>query len=290
MGWLTGVLRRVPAPMLIIAGIISLQVGAAIAKGLFGELPPIAFVWLRLLTTAVILLPVARPRLHGQSKHDLLVVLAFGCCLAIMNFAIYQAIARIPLGVAVTIEFLGPLTVAIVSSRRPRDLILVGLAGVGVALLGFTPHGLNVPGVAFALLAAASWAGYILLSRETGRRWPGISGLALASSVGAVGLAVPAILAAGDRLLEPKLLITGVLVGLMSSVIPYSLELSALRRIPPGVFGILMSLEPAAAALAAMLVIGEFLQPLQWIAVGCVVAASIGTTSTLRRPAVRERR
>ena len=235
----------------------------------------------------MILLPVARPRLRGRSRDDLLVVLAFGCCLALMNFSIYQAFARIPLGVAVTFEFLGPLSVAIVGSRRPRDLILVALAGGGVALLGFTPHGLNLPGIAFALLAAASWAGYILLSRETGRRWQGISGLALASTVGAVVLAAPAVLAGGSRLLRPELLIIGVLVGLMSSVIPYSLELNALRRIPPGVFGILMSLEPAAAALAAMLVIGEILQPLQWIAIVCIVAASIGTTSSLRRKPVR---
>jgi len=162
-------------------------------------------------------------------------------------------------------------------------VIVVVLAGAGVALLGFTPHGLNLPGVGFALAAAASWAGYILLSTETGRRWPGISGLAVASVVGAVGLAVPAILRAGSRLLDPKLLAVGVAVALMSSVIPYSLELNALRRIPRGVFGVLMSLEPAAAALAGMVVIGEFLRPTQWIAIGCVVAASVGTTSVLRR-------
>jgi inner membrane transporter RhtA len=278
-----GAVQRIPAPLLVIGGIISLQVGAAIAKGLFGQLSPTAFVWLRLLTSALILLPIARPRLRGRSRDDLVVALAFGCCLAIMNFSIYHAMARIPLGVAVTIEFLGPLAVAIIASRRAVDLILVVLAGSGVALLGFTPHDLNVGGVLFALTAAASWAGYILLSAETGRRWPGISGLAVASVVGAIGLAVPAILQAGGRLLDAKLLIIGLAVGLMSSVIPYSLELNALRRIPRGVFGILMSLEPAAAALAAMLVIGEFLSPTQWVAIACIVAASIGTSSALRR-------
>ncbi|SDS47879.1 inner membrane transporter RhtA [Microlunatus soli] len=272
-----------PAPLLIIAGIISLQLGAATAKGMFGRLPPTAFVWLRLVTTAVILLAIARPRFRGRTRRDMVVAVGFGCALAVMNFSIYQAMARIPLGVAVTIEFLGPLAVAIVGSRKPRDVLLVLLAGVGVALLGFTPHGLTLGGVLFALLAAASWAAYILLSRETGRRWPGISGLAVAGSVGAIGLAVPAIMAAGSRLLQPDLLIAGVLVGLMSSVIPYSLELNALRRIPAGVFGILMSLEPAAAALAAMIIIGEFLRPTQWLAVGCIVAASVGTTSLLRR-------
>lgn len=276
-------IRRIPAPLLVIGGIVSLQVGAAIAKSFFGSLPPTAFVWLRLLCTATILLAVARPRLTGRSRGDLVVALAFGCSLAIMNFSIYHAMARIPLGVAVTFEFLGPLGVAIVASRRAADVIVVVLAGAGVALLGFTPHGLNLPGVGFALAAAASWAGYILLSTETGRRWPGISGLAVASVVGAVGLAVPAILQAGSRLLDPRLLIIGVAVALMSSVIPYSLELNALRRIPRGVFGVLMSLEPAAAALAGMVVIGEFLRPTQWIAIGCVVAASVGTTSALRR-------
>lgn len=272
-----------PAPILIIGGIISLQFGAAIAKGLFGQLPPTAFVWLRLVTTAVILLAIARPRLRGRTRRDLLAAIAFGCALAVMNFSIYQAMARIPLGVAVTFEFLGPLAVAIVGSRRPRDVVLVALAGAGVALLGFRPQGLNLPGVLFALLAAASWAAYILLSRETGRRWPGISGLAVAASVGTIGLAVPAIIDAGDQLLQPELLAVGVLVGLMSSVFPYSLELTALRRMPTGVFGILMSLEPAAAALAGMIIIGEFLRPTQWLAVGCIVAASIGTTSVLRR-------
>ncbi|QGN33851.1 DMT family transporter [Microlunatus sp. Gsoil 973] len=276
--------RRIPAPILVIAGIISLQVGAAIAKSFFHALSPTTFVWLRLLCTAILLLAVARPRLSGRSRGDLVVALAFGACLAIMNFSIYHAMARIPLGVAVTIEFLGPLGVAIVASRRLADVILVVLAGAGVALLGFAPHGLNLAGVLFALAAATSWAGYILLSTETGRRWPGISGLAVASVVGALGLAVPAILQAGQRLLDPQLLIIGLTVALMSSVIPYSLELNALRRIPRGVFGVLMSLEPAAAALAGMVVIGEFLKPGQWLAIACIITASVGTTSLLRRP------
>lgn len=280
---LVGLLSRVPGTVLVIAGIVSLQVGASIAKGLFDQLPPTTFVWLRLLTSAVVLLLIARPRLRGRSAADLSVVLAFGGCLALMNFSIYQAMARIPLGVAVTIEFLGPLTLAVIGSRRPSHLVWVLLAGAGVGLLGFDPHGLNLPGVAFALLAAASWAGYILLSAETGRRWTGISGLGLASTVGAVGLAAPAILAAGDQLLQPRLLITALLVGLMASVIPYSLELNALRRMSPRVFSILMSLEPAAATLAALVLLGEILQPLQWIAIGCVIIASIGATAGSRR-------
>lgn len=273
---------RIPASLLVIGGIISVQFGAAIAKGLFPIVSPTAMVWLRLLISAVILLILGRPRLRGRSRTDLLVVLGFGICLTAMNWCIYQSFARIPLGVAVTFEFLGPLAVAIISSRRVRDLLWAVLAAAGVMLLGFTPHGITLVGVLFALAAGAAWAGYILFSRETGRRWPGISGLALASAVGAIGLAVPAIIEDGDQLLQSKVLILGVAVGLLSSVIPYSLELAALRRIPAGVFGILMSLEPAAAAFAAMILLREFLNVGQWLAVACVIAASVGATRTSR--------
>ena len=267
---------QVPAVWLVVAGIASVQVGAAIAKDLFHLVPPTAMVWLRLVTSAVMFLAIARPRLGGRSAADWRVALGFGVSLMTMNWAIYQSFARIPLGIAVTIEFLGPLTVAVVGSRRLRDLLWVVLAGAGVALLGAEPGDLTVGGVLFALLAAAGWASYILLSASTGRRWPGISGLAVASTVGAVVLAPPAVVEAGAGLLDPKVLGLGVAVGLLSSVIPYSFELKALRHIPPRIFGVLMSLEPAAAALAAMVLLGEFLTPLQWTAVGCVVAASVG--------------
>ncbi|HEX6878098.1 MAG TPA: EamA family transporter [Nocardioidaceae bacterium] len=269
----------VPAVWLVLAGIISVQVGAAIAKDLFHLVPPTAMVWLRLVTSAVMFAAIARPRLGGRSASDWRVALGFGVSLMTMNWAIYQSFARIPLGIAVTIEFLGPLTVAVVGSRRARDLVWVGLAGVGVALLGIEPGELTVAGVLFALLAGAAWAAYILLSASTGRRWPGISGLAVASVVGAVVLAPPAVLdAGGTDLLDPKVLVLGVAVGLLSSVIPYSFELRALRHIPPRVFGVLMSLEPAAAALAAMVLLGEFLTALQWTALACVVVASVGAT------------
>ncbi|MCW2804728.1 MAG: inner rane transporter RhtA [Propionibacteriaceae bacterium] len=276
---------RIPAVWLVIGGIWSVQFGAAIAKDLFGLVPPTAMVWMRLVTSAVIFVLVVRPRLRGHRRQDWLVALAFGVALLTMNWAIYQSFARIPLGVAVTIEFLGPLAVAVVGSRRPRDLVWVALAAAGVLLLGFSPSNLNLPGVLFALLAGAGWAAYILLSAQTGKRWPGISGLVIASLVGAAVLAPPAIIEAGSTLLEPKVLLLGVAIGLLSSVIPYSLELTALRRIPPRVFGILMSLEPAAAALAAMILLSEFLSASQWLAMVCVVAASVGATKTSRPPA-----
>jgi inner membrane transporter RhtA len=281
-------MNRIPAVWLVVSGIVSVQVGAAIAKDLFDLVPPTAMVWLRLITAAVILLAVARPPPTGHSRRDWLIVLGFGVSLMTMNWAIYQSFARIPLGIAVTIEFLGPLTLAVIGSRRLVDLIWVALAGIGVALLGLSRTTLTLAGVGFALLAAVAWACYILLSARTGRRWPGISGIAIASVVGAIALAPPAILEAGRVMLDPTVVALGVAVGLLSSVIPYSFELIALRRIPPRVFSILMSLEPAAAALAAMILLGEFLSLVQWLAMACVVIASIGatrTSSTLDQPA-----
>ncbi len=269
---------------LVLTAIFSVQFGAAIAKDLFELIEPTAMVWLRLATSAVILLIAVRPRISGRSRADWLIALGFGLSLLIMNWAIYQSFARIPLGIAVTIEFLGPLSVAILGSRQPRDLLWVLLAGSGVALLGVTPGRLSAAGVAFALLAALGWACYILLSAETGKRWPGLSGLAVASVVGSVALAGPSIVAAGSDLLRPRVLLLGIAVGLLSSVIPYSLELTALRRMPPRVFGILMSLEPAAAAIAGMILLAEFLRWTQWLALSCVVLASVGATRSARPP------
>jgi inner membrane transporter RhtA len=279
---------RIPAVWLVVTGIISVQVGSAIAKDLFDLVPPTAIVWLRLIISAVILLLMVRPRLTGHSGRDWLIVLTFGVNLLIMNWSIYQSFARIPLGIAVTIEFLGPLTVAVIGSRRLLDLIWVVLAGAGVALLGVSRASLTVAGVWFALLAAVAWACYILLSAQTGQRWPGISGLVIASMVGAIAMAPPAIVEAGRTLLDPTVLMLALAIGLLSSVIPYSFELIALRRIPPRVFSILMSLEPAAAAVAAMILLGEFLSVVQWLAMVCVMIATIGatrTSTTLDEPA-----
>ena len=269
---------------LVVIGIVSVQVGAAIAKGLFGEISPTSMVWLRLVTSALVLAAVARPQVRGRSRQDWLTVLAFGVSLGVMNWAIYQSFARIPLGIAVTIEFVGPLALAVAGSRRPRDLLWVLLAAGGVGLLGFERSGLDPVGVAFALVAGAAWAAYILLSASTGRRWPGLDGLAVASVVATALFTLPAVLSGGAALLEPRVLVLGALIGLLSSVIPYSCELVALRSLKPAVFGILMSLEPAAAALAAIVVLGELLAPLQWVAVACVVVASVGATRSGAAP------
>ncbi len=272
----------VPPTWLVGVSILSVQLGAGVAKNLFAVLPPGAVVWLRLLASALVLLALARPALRGRSRSDWLVAVGFGASLATMNYAIYESFARIPLGVAVTIEFLGPLAVAVAGSRRWSDLVWVVLAGTGVALLGRGEGGVTLAGAAFALLAGAAWAAYILLSAATGRRFPGASGLTVASVVGALLVAPAGIGQGGAALLDPEVLLVGLAVGLLSSVIPYSLELRALRRLPPRVFGILMSLEPAAAALVGMVVLGEFLTAAQWAAVACVVTASVGATRSAR--------
>ena len=242
--------------------------------------------WLRLVTSAVVLTLVVRPALRGRSGSDWVVVLGFGATLGLMNWAIYQSFARIPLGIAVTIEFIGPLALAVIGSRRARDLAWVALAAIGVALLGLERADLNVAGVLFALLAGAAWAAYILLSAQTGRRWQGLDGLAMASVVATLLLTPVVAGTGGGGLDDGRILLLGALVGLLSSVIPYSCEMAALRTLPPSAFSILMSLEPAAAALAGMLVVGEFLTGIQWVALVCVVIASIGATRS--RPMIGE--
>ena len=269
---------RVSPIWLVLVGILSVQFGAGVAKTLFDEVSPTTIVWLRLFASAVVLMLIARPRLRGRSRQDWLVVLGFGLTLGLMNWAIYQSFARIPIGLAVTIEFVGPLTLALVGSRRVRDLLWVGLAGVGVLLLGVQPGDLNWAGVGFALLAAASWATYILLSASTGRRWQGVDGLALASVVALLLLSPVTLGRYADQLGDPRILLIGAAVGLLSSVIPYTCELVALRSMRPPVFSILMSLEPAAAALAGLVVLRETLGPVQLTAMACVVVASIGAT------------
>ena len=266
---------------LVLAGIVSVQVGAAFAKSLFGVADPTAIAWLRMAVAAVIFWALARPRLQGRTWPEWRVVIGYGITLATMNWAIYQSFARIPIGLAVTIEFLGPLGVAMVGSRRVRDLLWVGLAAVGVALLGVFPTSVDWIGVGFALLAGAAWAGYIILSGPTGAAWEGVTGVSVGSLVGALVFLVPGLLAGGGALWEPRVALLVVAVGVLSSVIPYGLEMIARRRIPASMFGILMSLEPAAAALAGLLLLGEQLSGIELVAMACVIVASVGSTRAL---------
>ena len=272
---------RLSPVWLVLIGILSVQFGAAVSKGQFSEIPPIGMVLLRLATSSLILLAFARPRLAGRTAADWRPMLALGLAVGAMNVVFYESFARIPLGVAVTIAFTGPLALAAVGSRRPRDLVWVGLAAVGIVLFGAGPTKVDPLGFGLALLAGACWALYIVSSAATGRRWAGVEGLAVASTVATLAIAPFAVASAGARLLEPRLLALGALVGLLSSVIPYSLEMAALRTLPPRVFGILMSLEPAVAALVAALILHEWLSPPQLLAIACVTAASVGATRTM---------
>ena len=273
---------------LVLIGILSVQFGAAIAKGLFDEIDPTAMVFLRLATSAVFFAAVTwrptRRAMRGRTRADWSTVIAFGVALVSMNWAIYQSFSRIPLGIAVTIEFVGPLALAVLASRRPRDLVWAALAAAGVALLGLERTSVTLAGVLLALLAGAAWASYIVLSARPGRAWPGLTGLTIASIVGTVLVAPAAIWSGREALLDPRLLALGAAVGLLSSVVPYSLELIALRTLPAQTLSILMSLEPAAAALAGALLLHEMLEPIQLVAMACVIAASVGAARS--HPAV----
>jgi len=277
-------LDRVPPATLVIAGATTVQVGAAFATTLFDELGPAGTVFLRLGFAALALLALWRPRLRGHTRRDLALAGAFGLSLAAMNFSFYEALDRIPLGVTVTIEMLGPLSVAVAGSRKLRDLAWIALAAIGVGLLSGGPRDLDPVGVVLALTAGTCWAGYILLSARVGRTFPGGGGLALAMAVGALLMAPVGVAVAGTHLLRPELLAGGALVALLSSMIPYSLELEALRRMSTRVFGVLMSLEPALAALAGLIVISQGLGALEVVAIAFVMAACVGVTLDSRGP------
>lgn len=272
-------LGSVPPPALVLAGIVSVQVGAALATQLFPIAGAVGVVTLRLVFSAAILLVAWRPSLR-MPKQAWLSVALFGLVLGVMNVSFYQAINRIPLGVAVTIEFLGPLTVALVGSRRWLDGLWALLAAGGVVLLTDGGGRVSLVGVLFALGAAGCWACYILLSAKVGEQTTGGGGLAIASAIGGLLVTPFGIATAGTSLVQPVVLAAGFGVALLSSVVPYSVELEALRRMPARVFGVLMSLEPAVAALCGLIVLSQGLHPLQWIAVCLVVGASVGATRT----------
>ena len=276
------------AILLVLGSIVCVQVGSSFAKNLFPLTGPLVMVWLRVTCAGVLLLLAVRPKLRGHSRKDWLVLLLYSVTLITMNATFYQAIARIPIGLAVTIEFLGPLGVALVKSRGLRDLIWVGLAGLGVALLGGSPHSLTWSGVGFSLLAAACWAGYILVTPHVGLRWPGSQAVVCASILGAVVLAVPVLSQYAPLLANPRIWLGGLAVGLLSSVIPYAFELNALRHLDQRIFSIMMSLEPAMAALFAFLILSEHLTATDLVAMTCVIAASVGVTWTAGRGRVRK--
>ena len=273
-----------PAAM-ILTGIVSVQFGAGLADKLFGQIPPAAVTGLRLWTSAAAMVALSgrgftrsvRDLRQRRAVADAAIAGSFGLSLGVMNYSIYQSFARIPLGIAVTIEFLGPLAVAVAGSRHLRDIGWVVLAAIGVVLLTQGGHGhLNVTGVLFAVLAAVCWAAYIVLSKATGRRFPGSAGLAIAMVVAAVLVTPPAVIAGAGAMFRPAILATGAAIGILSSVVPYRLELESLRRMPTRLFGVWMSLEPAVAALIGLVLLGQRLSAIEWCAICCVMVACAG--------------
>jgi inner membrane transporter RhtA len=266
-----------PAILLVVVGLACQEVGASLAVLLFPQVGPLGMVMLRLVFSAVLLMLIARPALRGHSRAGWRAVVGFGVVLAVMNGLFYLALERLPLGVTVTIEVLGPLVLSIVASRRRSAWLWALLALLGVVALGGGGWDrLDPLGLLFALGAAASWALYILASAQVGRAFPRLDGLALAMTVGAL-IALPfGILSAGSALLRPDVLALGAAVAVLSSTIPYALELIALRRLPASAFAILMSLAPATAALAGWLLLGQELSWLEIVGIALVIVASIG--------------
>lgn len=273
----------VPPTSLVLLAILSMQLGSATAKGLFETVGPAGAVFLRVGVAAVLCVAVWRLPARGLPVSDYAVTAAFGLVLGGMNFCFYQALDRIPLGVAVTLEFTGPLAVAIFGSRRLPDLVWGFMAAGGILLLSpLTASGTGAPmdpvGVGFALLAGLFWAFYILLGGMIGRSVGSGAGLALATCVAAVALAPSGIAGAGLDLLRPEILLGGLAIALLSTAIPYSLELEALKNIPARVFGVLMSLEPAAAALIGFVILSEEPGIRALAAIALVTAAAAGSS------------
>jgi inner membrane transporter RhtA len=274
----------VPAPLYALGAITSVQVGATVARHLFTFLGPTGTVFLRVAFGACILLAVARPRWPRFDARQWRAIALFGLIIAGMNLCFYQAIARIPLGVAVTIEFIGPLGVAIAGSRTRLDFVWAAMAAAGVALLSFNGGNVTTLGVLFALGAAVGWASYIVIGQRVGRLVPGPDGLALALAVGGLALLPFGIASAGSKLLNAGNLAIGLVVAILSSAVPFSLEFAALRRLSRQTFGILMSLEPAMGAAAGFLFLGQRLSFRDVIAIGLVMAASAGATRSAAPP------
>jgi inner membrane transporter RhtA len=273
-------LARVPPLVLVIGAITILQFGAGFGVTLFDDVGAAGACALRLGLAAVVMLAIWRPKPAEHPREAIRAAVLFGLVLGVMNYTFYEALDRIPLGLAVTIEFVGPLGVAVAGSRSRLDLLWVAFAAAGIVLLA-NPGGadsLDTVGVLLALAAGACWAGYIILAQRAGTHFTGGTGLAIAMVVAALVPLGPGIASGGADLLGPGVLAIGLIVALASSVIPYSLETEALRRMPRNVFGVLMSLEPGVAALAGFLVLGQELGVREIVAIALVVVASAGAT------------
>lgn len=275
---------------LAVTSVASVQFGAATAAHLFPWVGPVATVSLRLAGAALVLVVIGRPWARHWTRPEVTAALLFGAVFTCMNVTLYLALDRLPLASVITLEFLGPLTVAIVTARSWATRGWALPAAGGVALLGGSLGGTDPLGVVFALLAACCWAGYILLSGRMGRAGTGLAGLGLGCAFGAVIMLPVGFATAGTHLIEPRTLAWGLLVGVLSSAIPYSLDLLALRRLPTAVFGVLTSLNPGVAGLAGYLVLDESLTARRFAGVALVMVASAGVTLTPLLRRTRRRR
>lgn len=259
---------------------VSIQGGAAFAKSLFPAIGPMGTTGLRVGLAALLLSALFRPDWRALSRQDWLAVLPYGVALGLMNTAFYLSLTRLPLGLAVTLEFVGPLLLALFLSRRALDVVWVALAGLGIVLItpmgGLAGHHVDPLGMGLALLAGAFWVWYILAGGALGRQLQGVTGVVAGMAVAAAVTVPLGVLEAGPKLLSPAVLLTGLGVAVLSSALPYTLEMRALRAIPAKVFGVMMSVEPAIAALSGLLFLHEQLSAWQWVAMACVIAASIG--------------
>lgn len=266
---------------LVLTGIASVQFGSALATTLFDEAGPAGTVLLRTAFAALVLAAIWRPAMRGRGETTWRAVALYGVCLVGMNLCFYESLDRIPLGIAVTLEFVGPLTVAIAGTRSRRDVIWVVLAAAGVVLLApDIGDGLDALGVAFALTAGGFWGAYILIAARIGRGSAGLGGLSAAMIYATIILVPFGLADAGADLLHPGVLAAGLGVALLSSVLPYTVELEALRRLPERTFGVLLSLEPAVAALVGLIVLDQHLLGREIVAIALVVAASAGALSS----------
>ncbi len=250
------------------------QFGAALGALAFPAIGPVGVVAVRQVVTAAVLLPVARPPFRRYRRAQWLPILGLALVFSVMNLSLYASVERIGLGLAVTLEFLGPLAVALLGSRRLVDLACALLAAAGVVVLTHPGPSSDLTGIALGLVAATAWAMYILLNRTLGRRLPGIEGAAAASAVAAAAWAPIAIVWFLAHPPTPVALLLAAACGLLSSIVPYVIDLLALRHLSAGVFGILTSTSPVWAALVGRIVLGERLLPGEWVGVGIIVLSS----------------
>lgn len=283
-GALARVVAAVPPPGLLLLSIVSIQLGAAVAVDLFSVLGPVGTAFLRLAFSAVLVVAASRRSISRSARRHAGALLIYGTILGVMNLCFYGAIARIPLGIAVAIEFLGPLGLAAATSRRGRDFAWIGLAVLGIALL--TPEiggALDPLGVALAGATGLCWAGFTVMSRRIGRALPGSSGLAIGMAVAALVVLPVEVAVGGLGGLDLGLLVGALAVAILSTALPLSLEFEALKRMTARTYGILVTLEPVVAAIVGALLLGQAMGPQGLLAVACVTVAALGVTISDRR-------